>query len=110
MDKNDCFFNVKEKALVNPISIEKYRILKDPDDKLGFYDCEYACLVDGDCEAFYISKEDGSCRQVCLDQSLMVGLEKDSRSELVYSSVKIDFAFGEFSAKVNLKYCPSLLF
>ena len=106
--KNKCFF--KEKALVNPISYGTPKELKaQTDDELGFYDCEYYCLVADNCEAFFISKEDGSCQQVSLDEKLMVG-SNDPKSELVYSSKKIDFAFGKLFAYVNLKYCPSFQF
>ena len=109
MDKNKCFFKVEEKALVNPISYGTPKELKArTDDELGFYDCVYYCLVAGNCDAFFISKEDGSCRQVSLNEKLMIGrLPNDPESELVYSSTKINFAFGKLLANVNLKYCYS---
>ena len=59
--------------------------------QIDFFECSFFCMKMGeDCKAFYITNE-GSCRQVPLDQHFIKGSSNDPNVATIYSTEHIDF-------------------
>ena len=78
-----------EKVKVNPESIKVFDELHNVSG-IDFVECAYLCMkIGADCKAFFII-EQGSCRQVPLDQSLMKGTDA-----ILYTTEEVQFGKNE---------------
>ena len=74
-----------EKVRINSESVKVFYELHNVPG-MDFFECAYFCMKVGtDCKAFFITN-DGSCRQVPLDQSFMKGT-----NTILYTTEEVQF-------------------